>query len=133
MPDIYRAPEVILGMAWDYKVDIWNVGMMVCYISHVCPALLFSLFPNIKRIWDLFEYSYLFEARNVDEELDDDCHLAETKAILGKPPLEFVSRCDESSFFWDADVIDSFPRMLLDTRFLTSSGQWKGVAPNSRL
>lgn len=29
MPDIYRAPEVILDMSWDYKVDIWNVGMVV--------------------------------------------------------------------------------------------------------
>lgn len=29
MPDIYRAPEVILEMNWDYKVDIWNVGMVV--------------------------------------------------------------------------------------------------------
>lgn len=29
MPDVYRAPEVILGMNWDYKVDIWSVAMMV--------------------------------------------------------------------------------------------------------
>lgn len=32
MPDIYRAPEVILGMEWDCKIDIWSVGVMVCYI-----------------------------------------------------------------------------------------------------
>lgn len=29
MPGIYRAPEVILGMDWDSKVDIWAVGVMV--------------------------------------------------------------------------------------------------------
>ena len=29
MPDTYRAPEVILGMDWDGKVDIWAVGVMV--------------------------------------------------------------------------------------------------------
>lgn len=29
MPEIYRAPEVILEMEWDYKVDIWNFGVMV--------------------------------------------------------------------------------------------------------
>jgi serine/threonine-protein kinase SRPK3 len=29
MPDIYRAPEVILKMNWGYKVDIWNLGVMV--------------------------------------------------------------------------------------------------------
>jgi serine/threonine protein kinase len=28
-PDIYRAPEVILGMSWTSKVDIWNVGALV--------------------------------------------------------------------------------------------------------
>ena len=28
-PNIYRAPEVILGVPWTYKVDIWNVGCMV--------------------------------------------------------------------------------------------------------
>lgn len=28
-PDIYRAPEVILGVPWTYSVDIWNVGCMV--------------------------------------------------------------------------------------------------------
>lgn len=29
MPGIYRAPEVILGMEWDCKVDIWSIGLMV--------------------------------------------------------------------------------------------------------
>lgn len=28
-PDNYRAPEVILGMSWTVKVDIWNVGVLV--------------------------------------------------------------------------------------------------------
>ena len=28
-PDIYRAPEVILGGPWSYSIDIWNVGCMV--------------------------------------------------------------------------------------------------------
>ncbi|KAG5732261.1 Dual specificity tyrosine-phosphorylation-regulated kinase mbk-2 [Termitomyces sp. T112] len=27
-PDIYRAPEVCLGMRWGFEVDIWNVGCM---------------------------------------------------------------------------------------------------------
>lgn len=34
MPDVYRAPEVILGMKWDYKVDIWSVAMMVRRLFH---------------------------------------------------------------------------------------------------
>ena len=28
-PAPYRAPEVILGMPWDEKVDIWSLGTMV--------------------------------------------------------------------------------------------------------
>jgi hypothetical protein len=29
MPNIYRASEVILRSNWVYKVDIWNVAMVV--------------------------------------------------------------------------------------------------------
>jgi serine/threonine-protein kinase SRPK3 len=29
MPNVYRAPEVILGMEWGYPVDIWSFGMTV--------------------------------------------------------------------------------------------------------
>ena len=34
MPGIYRAPEVILDMDWDEKVDIWSIGVTVsCFLS----------------------------------------------------------------------------------------------------
>lgn len=29
MPNVYRAPEAMLGMDWDNKVDIWGLGQMV--------------------------------------------------------------------------------------------------------
>lgn len=29
MPNFHRAPEVILNMPWDSKVDIWSIGVMV--------------------------------------------------------------------------------------------------------
>lgn len=29
MPNMYRAPEVVLKESWGYKVDIWNVAMVV--------------------------------------------------------------------------------------------------------
>jgi hypothetical protein len=29
MPGIYRAPEVILDMDWDCKLDIWSIGVTV--------------------------------------------------------------------------------------------------------
>lgn len=28
-PNLYRAPEVMLGVVWDYNVDIWNLGVLV--------------------------------------------------------------------------------------------------------
>ena len=35
-PFQYQAPEVILEIHWDEKMDIWNVGVMV---SNVCGCL----------------------------------------------------------------------------------------------
>ena len=29
MPNVYRAPEVILGLPWNYSVDVWGFGMVV--------------------------------------------------------------------------------------------------------
>lgn len=29
MPGVYRAPEIILGMEWNSKIDIWSIGVMV--------------------------------------------------------------------------------------------------------
>lgn len=29
MPNVYRAPEVILRSSWNHKVDIWNIAMVV--------------------------------------------------------------------------------------------------------
>ena len=29
MPGVYRAPEMIVGMEWDSKIDIWSVGVIV--------------------------------------------------------------------------------------------------------
>ncbi|GLA47758.1 hypothetical protein AnigIFM63604_002567 [Aspergillus niger] len=84
MPDIYRAPEVMLSMNWDKKVDIWNVGM-------------------VPKIWDLFEHRHLFKARNDEGKLDDGQHLAEMQAVLERPPAQFLARSERSPQFWDAD------------------------------
>ena len=32
MPDLYRAPEIVLGIPWNEKIDIWSVGLMVSRI-----------------------------------------------------------------------------------------------------
>lgn len=32
MPDVYRAPEVLLGMPWSHSVDLWGFAMTVCLV-----------------------------------------------------------------------------------------------------
>ncbi|PKY09072.1 kinase-like protein [Aspergillus campestris IBT 28561] len=88
-PDIYRAPEVILGLRWTSKVDIWNVGVL---------------------IWDLFEDHHLFDGRGPDGRHSDVHLLAEMVAMLGPPPVGFLSQSPHSWNYWN------------------SSGEWIGSA-----
>lgn len=37
MPDLYRAPEIILRIPWNEKIDIWSFGLMVSTI--ISPVL----------------------------------------------------------------------------------------------
>ena len=42
-----RAPEVILGAEWTYKVDIWNLGLVVSCVpadASLAPGLLTSTY-----------------------------------------------------------------------------------------
>lgn len=32
MPNVYPAPEVILGCPWSYPVDVWGFGMVVSFL-----------------------------------------------------------------------------------------------------
>ncbi|KAJ9234127.1 hypothetical protein DTO169E5_6704 [Paecilomyces variotii] len=80
-PDIYRAPEVILGMSWTSKVDIWNVGVLV---------------------WDLFEDHHLFDGRTPNGNQSDVYLLAEMEAMLGPPPLNFLRKSPQSQKYWDS-------------------------------
>ncbi|WEW57329.1 hypothetical protein PRK78_002794 [Emydomyces testavorans] len=80
MPDIYRAPEVILGMHWDNQVDIWNAGMLT---------------------WDLFQAFHLFHARDPGGKLHDAYHLASIASVLGPPPSEFLKKSENSLRYWD--------------------------------
>ncbi|RAK85462.1 kinase-like protein [Aspergillus costaricaensis CBS 115574] len=80
-PDLYCAPEVILGMSWTAKVDIWNVGVM---------------------IWDLFEDHHLFDGRGPDGCHSDVQLLAEMVAMLGPPSVEWLRKSPRSLKEWDS-------------------------------
>ncbi|KAG6242750.1 hypothetical protein E4U25_003057 [Claviceps purpurea] len=98
-PDVYRAPEVILGIPWSYSVDIWNVGCMVS-----CQSLEVALYNLPTQIWDAFEGEHLFTGH--DPELKTyrgRAHLAEIIALLGPPPPSLLPRANlGSKFFSDA-------------------------------
>ncbi|KAI9930181.1 hypothetical protein ASPWEDRAFT_48327 [Aspergillus wentii DTO 134E9] len=107
MPGIYRAPEVILGMEWDSKVDVWSIGVMV---------------------WDLVQNGHLFFAKK-NRILDDEQHLAEMVSLMGPPPLEFLKRSDKCLQYWDEQGnwkgSIPIPEQSLDMREGQFSGQDK--------
>ncbi|KAI0760098.1 kinase-like domain-containing protein [Fomes fomentarius] len=73
-PRQYRAPEVILGMPWDEKVDIWSVGVM---------------------IWDMFQGKNMFKVNGgPDNEEHNRYHLAHMVSLLGPPPIDFLKRSE---------------------------------------
>ncbi|KAI1182592.1 kinase-like domain-containing protein [Nemania serpens] len=81
MPDSYRAPEVILGMEWDTKVNVWSVGVM---------------------IWHLFEGGRLFYNEE-DRLMEDEQHLAQMVSLMGPPPKHFLERSPKCRKYWDED------------------------------
>ncbi|KAG8626011.1 hypothetical protein KVT40_006412 [Elsinoe batatas] len=97
MPNVYRAPEVILGMPWSYPIDVWSFGM---------------------SLWDLFEPARLFGKAGVDGKYSKEHHLAQMVAVIGPPPPDFLKRSDECMRFWDPDGNwigkVAIPQMTLD-------------------
>ncbi|KAH6648912.1 kinase-like domain-containing protein [Truncatella angustata] len=81
MPGVYRAPEIIMGMEWDSKIDIGSVGVI---------------------IWDLFEGGRLFRTVK-DGNLNNEQHLAEIVSLIGNPPRKFLEQSENCRQYWDAD------------------------------
>ncbi|KAK3116860.1 hypothetical protein LTR53_002354 [Teratosphaeriaceae sp. CCFEE 6253] len=82
MPDVYRAPEVVLGMPWSYPIDLWGFAM---------------------TLWDLFEPKRLFSPHGEDGRYSEGHHLAQMISIMGPPPAEFLRRSEKSLRFWDEE------------------------------
>ncbi|KAL2068572.1 hypothetical protein VTL71DRAFT_14909 [Oculimacula yallundae] len=82
MPDLYRAPEIVLGIPWNEKTDIWSVGLMV---------------------WDLFEGKHLFTDRLPSRDASAPAHIARMIALLGLPPTDLLKRGQFSKLFFNQD------------------------------
>ncbi|KAE8310447.1 kinase-like domain-containing protein [Aspergillus transmontanensis] len=92
MPNVYRAPEVVLRSSWGYKVDIWSVAMIA---------------------WDIVSSRTLINGRNPDGIFDDRVHIAELIALLGPPPPQSRKQRHLSSAFWDKEGFLRWLRMAL--------------------
>ncbi|KAI3319512.1 kinase-like protein [Xylariaceae sp. AK1471] len=98
-PQMLRAPEVILGANWDYKVDIWNLGLI---------------------IWELSEGALMFDGSwSASAPYTSEAHLAQMEAILGKMPQSLLSRSGDRNRFFDGEgqllMPPTFPDMPLET------------------
>ncbi|KAK1990263.1 kinase-like protein [Colletotrichum falcatum] len=104
---VYRAPEIIISLKWDSKIDIWSVGVMV---------------------WDLFEGGRLFRAVK-DARLDDEQHLAEMTALLGPPPKTFLELSEKCRRYWDSEgnwiAATSIPDQSFESREIRLKGEEK--------
>ena len=108
MPEVYRAPEVVLGMPWSYPVDIWSFGMVVCILLSILDPSHASCFQDWLaefryQLWDLFEPNRLFSGRSQNGHYSEVHHLAQMVSILGPPPLDFLRRSEKSKRFWNVD------------------------------
>ena len=98
--DPYRAPEAILGAGWTYRTDIWNLGLMVCFlVLYTYKALILIIFLT-KQIWELLENKHLFTiAHSSDGKYNAKTHLAEMIALFGPPPGDLLRREREGRQF----------------------------------
>ncbi|TIA38477.1 protein kinase [Aureobasidium pullulans] len=107
MPGVYRAPEVLAGMEWDSKIDIWSIGVM---------------------IWDLFEDGNLFPAYR-NGHLDDELHFAQMIALMGPPPREFLDRMSETQRvrYWDSSGQYTFLHVRIPILYTELTRKNKGT------
>lgn len=104
MPDLYRAPEIILGIPWDEKIDIWALGLMV----RDSPATrdlpnADAEFLTVCQVWDLFEGKLLYNTRHRDRNASRAAHFARTVSLLGPPPDDLLDRGSTWKDFFDEE------------------------------
>jgi len=76
----YRAPEVTLGQAWWYPVDVWSVAVMS---------------------WELLENRPLCSGRDKNGQFSSERQIAELVGLLGTPPNGFTMQGQRRRNFFD--------------------------------
>lgn len=80
MPDLYRAPEILLGYPWTNKIDIWALGLM---------------------IWGLIEGKNLFNDNAGGRWKSALPHMARMISLLGAPPQHMLDGTTATKVFFD--------------------------------
>ncbi|KAK2757613.1 hypothetical protein FQN54_004582 [Arachnomyces sp. PD_36] len=81
MSDLYRAPEVLLGLPWEYPVDVWSIGVMTLELMEGK-----NLFDPVDRV----NNQYVLPLA-----------LAQYIGYLGLPPLEMIRKSPLFSTYFD--------------------------------
>ncbi|KAG8157048.1 hypothetical protein KVR01_013038 [Diaporthe batatas] len=82
MPDLYRAPEILLHTAWNRKIDIWALGLM---------------------IWNMVEGRNLFRDSSGGRWQSALPHMARMVSLLGPPPKHMLDESAATDKFFDED------------------------------
>ncbi|EEQ31900.1 protein kinase domain-containing protein [Microsporum canis CBS 113480] len=94
MPDIYRAPEVLLQLPWSYAVDIWSIGVMTLELLEGK-----NLFDPVDRV----HRQYVLPLA-----------IAQYIGYLGFPPLNIIEKSPLFSTYFDAKGEAPIPKTSLE-------------------
>ena len=105
MPDLCRAPEILLGLDWTEKIDIWALGLMVsrAYLG----ALVSFLTRNTDtrhptpKLWTLIEGTNLFTNNQGGRWKSALPHMARTISLLGPPPQDMLDMTNATKEYFD--------------------------------
>ncbi|KAL9528186.1 Serine/threonine protein [Sphaerulina musiva] len=95
-PDVYRAPEVLLGWGWSHSADIWNFGNLIWRLASGA---------------DLFQPSHPTTPSMYDPVI----HLAQMCSVLGFPsPALLKQRAQSGAWKWTPALENSKGELCTD-------------------
>jgi hypothetical protein len=100
MPDLFRAPEIVLAIPWVEKIDIWSFGLMVFSRS---TTDVYIHFLTGKEVSYLLEGKTLFTERLSSRDASSAAHVAKMISLLGPPPQDLLNRGNDTALFFAED------------------------------
>lgn len=135
MPDLYRAPEVMLQLPWGFPVDIWAIGVMVGGGNRCSFHSTNVLISFCAQTLELLEGKNLFDPI-------DRAHghyvlplaLAQYIGYLGPPPLHIIRQSPIFTTYFDEQGKHRLTFQFLDARsglkvYLSMAGNWISEPP----